>query len=736
MKKVLALLLISFFVLQLIAAPNVYAASLPFTALGQVVDRHGKAVQGATVILYDGIYKEISRTTTDENGAFGFANVVANNPNCKVKIEFKDGQTTYQTDVVNTLWYGTDTGIVKFDVKDTTLDKYPPPEYGYLWGAMQQDGSSGRSLGNGVVYASSGDQKFYAFTDNSKNRGTFIMRLPVGHYKVWGQYMENGMIFQSSKIMDVDVTGASNYLDVISTTVLVPLSAAASNPQPAEMPTQDQLNIVSGYVTYKDGKPIVDQPVTLYQVTDDGMSGYLKVGEARTDPNGFYQFYGVQVTADAPDNGVVYGSKSFNITVAFTDPNGQKYLDSRKITLYNPNFVTLDKTADQRARNPVANFTVPYSTQGWVKINTVNPEITGIKLYIDDKLITDSDGKPVTLPYTAYLEPKRHYVKITAPGYDEWKTPVDIVENTPTQDIFVGMTKSAVPSWVPVAAAVVIIILVVLAILALLFTKRQMIMGMFGGIIVPIQGALGKSLNNYKASSQARKANKAQMAEVRKAEQAKMAQAREAAAASRAKLDSKKSQEKAFNARAEQPRLPEYRGEEEEAPSMVSARDIYKKQDRSSVEKISSSHASRGPSMIPPAAYDEPAPRAPAYEARESRESRAPPAYETRAPIASEPDGRIRVPKSMPIGRDQPPSTSIKDKEKVIRYIREHQDGVSFIQMSNDLEIPPNTLTMITKELVINDDIEKVKGLYYYKSHDSSSDRESSVVVWRLDGEE
>ena len=90
----------------------------------------------------------------------------------------------------------------------------------------------------------------------------------------------------------------------------------------------------------------------------------------------------------------------------------------------------------------------------------------------------------------------------------------------------------------------------------------------------------------------------------------------------------------------------------------------------------------------------------------------------------------------MPIGRDQPQTSSIKDKEKVIRYIREHQDGVSFIQMSNDLEIPPNTLTMITKELVINDDIEKVKGLYYYKSHDSSSERESSVVVWRLDGEE
>ncbi|CAJ37368.1 carboxypeptidase regulatory-like domain-containing protein [Methanocella arvoryzae] len=731
MKKVLALLLISFFVLQLIAAPNVYAASLPFTALGQVVDRHGKPVQGATVILYDGIYQEIGRTVSDESGAFGFSNVVANSPGCKVKVEFKDSGTTYETSVVNTLWYPTDTGIVKFDIRDTTLEKYPPPEYGFIWGVMQQDGSSQRPLGNGVVYASSGDQKFYTFTDNSKNRGTFLMRLPVGHYKVWGQYMENGMIFQSSKILDVDVIGATNYLDSLSTTVLIPMSAAAQNPQPPEMPTQEQLNILSGYVTYKDGKPIPDQVVTLYQSTDDGMSGYLKVGEARTDQNGFYQFYGVQVTADAPDNGIVYGSKGFNITTMYTDKNGQVYGDSKKITLYNPNFVTQDPSADHRARNPVVNFTIPYSTQGWVKINTINPEITGIKLYVDDKLITDSEGKPVTLPYTAYIEPGSHKIKITAPGYDDWETPVNIVENTPTQDVFVGMTKSVVPAWVPVAAAVVILILVVVAILALLFTKRQWILGIFGGIIAPIQGALGKSLNNYKASSQTKKANRAQRAEARKAEQARMAQAREA---SRAKLDSKKSQEKAFNARAEQPRLPEYRGEEEEVPSMVSAREIYKKQDRPAVERIPSSYANRGPSVIPPAAYDdEPAPRAPAYEDREARA----PAYEPRAPITSEPDGRIRLPRSMPIGRDQPPSASIKDKELVIKYIREHPDGVSFIQMSNDLEIPPNTLTMITKELVINDDIEKIKGLYYYKSHDSSSDdRESSVVVWRLDGED
>ena len=423
MKKVLALLLISFFVLQLIAAPNVYAASLPFTALGQVVDRHGKAVNGATVTLYDGIYQVIGTTTSDESGAFGFTNVVANSPGCKVKITYKEGGSTYETNLQNTLWYPTDTGIVKFNIGDTTLDKYPPPEYGYLWGVMQADGANQRALGNGVVYVASGDQKFYVFTNNNQNKGTFIMRLPVGHYKVWGQYMENGMIFQSNKIQDVDVVGATNYLDVNSMTVPVPLSAAAQNPQPSEMPTQDQLNIVSGYVTYKDGKPIVDQTVTLYQVTDDGMSGYLKVGEAKTDPNGFYQFYGVQVTADAPDNGVIYGSKSFNITMLFTDPHGQTYSDSRKVTLYNPNFVTLDKTADQRARNPVANFSVPYSTQGWVKISSDTPNA---KIFVDNKQVLGSDGQAVALPYTAYLDPGRHVIRISSSGYDDRTIPVDI----------------------------------------------------------------------------------------------------------------------------------------------------------------------------------------------------------------------------------------------------------------------------------------------------------------------
>ncbi len=187
---------------------------------------------------------------------------------------------------------------------------------------------------------------------------------------------------------------------------------------------------------------------------------------------------------------------------------------------------------------------------------------------------------------------------------------------------------------------------------------------------------------------------------------------------SKPKLDGRKHEPDRSFGTTEQPRLPEHAGE---SPSMVSARDIYRKVENADIERVP--HGQATGTMGRTASYggyDMPPRAAPARE----------------MPITAEPDGRIRVPKAMPAARDQPANT-IRDKERVIRYIRDHQDGVSFIQMSNELEIPPNTLTIITKELVINDDIEKVKGLYYYKTHDSSQDEgKSSVVVWRLDGED
>jgi hypothetical protein len=193
----------------------------------------------------------------------------------------------------------------------------------------------------------------------------------------------------------------------------------------------------------------------------------------------------------------------------------------------------------------------------------------------------------------------------------------------------------------------------------------------------------------------------------------------DASLASKQKLDSRRKEQDSFNVPAELARLPEHAGDD---LTMVSARDIYRKAENPAIERVSHSQATGNMTKSPPFVGRDMPQREPVF-----RES----------PITAEPDGRIRVPRAMPqVARDQPAS-SLKDKERVIRYIREHGDGVSFIQMSNELEVPPNTLTIITKELVINDDIEKVRGLYFYKTHDTSQDEgKSSVVVWRLDGED
>lgn len=474
MKPLPVLLLISLFAVLLTALPCAHAASLPFSATGQVLDRNGEPVPGATVTLWDDAYKVIGTATTDASGNFSFTSVKASDSSsCKVTISFTDGGKVYKTDFQDMIWYPLDSGIVKFDTKYTTLTSYPTPEYGYIWGVMQADGANQRALGNGVVYVSTGDRTYYTFTDNTRNKGTFIVRAPVRHYRLWGQYLENGLIFQSGIIVDLDVAGSTNYLDVNSITVTIPLSAAAQNPLPANTPTRDQQNTVSGYVTYNDGRGVPDQPVKLYQAKDSG-NGYLVKGEVRTDDRGYFCFSNVQVTADAPDNGVVYGSKAFSLVVPFTDPEGITTTMARNFTLYNPNFFTSDPAADDLARNPGVNFTVPYMTKGWVKISSDTP---GARLYIDNRLVSDSEGRPVPLPYTAYLDPGRHMIRVSASGYSDVTIPVDIRANTQTEDAFVHLDKAELPPWAALAGVAILAVaafavMVVLIIAVLAFIKR------------------------------------------------------------------------------------------------------------------------------------------------------------------------------------------------------------------------------------------------------------------------
>jgi len=73
-----------------------------------------------------------------------------------------------------------------------------------------------------------------------------------------------------------------------------------------------------------------------------------------------------------------------------------------------------------------------------------------------------------------------------------------------------------------------------------------------------------------------------------------------------------------------------------------------------------------------------------------------------------------------------------EEQDYVLRYIIQNPGGVSFVQMSRDLDIPMNVLTLITKELVINGLVEKEKGNYYPKTQTEQVDS-SSVMVWRDD---
>ncbi|MGA9140062.1 MAG: PEGA domain-containing protein [Methanocella sp.] len=721
MKKLLALLfiIISFIILPLCFAEQASAAT-PLTVQGTVIDRHGNAIPGATVQLINdvpsgGSWQILGTTTADSNGNFGFFSVPSSSTLVKVIITITDNGKTYTNKNQLTsdyIWNDASQTILVLPASATTLRNYPPPEYGYLWGLVQQEGSNSRQLANAAVYAVSGEQRYYSFTNTG---GSYSMKLPIGTYSVYVQYQENGMLYQSPIKTNINVIGVDKELDANPLTLSVPMSNPANNPIPAEIP-DIYTNTVNGTVMFGDGSGIPGVVVSLWQSTDVGTGNFLKKAETTSDSNGYYQFSDVKVTSDPPDNKEVYARKEYRVSATYTDPAGNPHVQNYSFSLYNPNVILGIGQTEQSARNMTADLKMDYSTTGWIKITS---EPSGAKVYVDGKPLMGTDGNQLTTPCTAYVEAGPHTLKLSAPGYTDAVQPVNMVANQQTMDWPARLDKPMVPGWVIPASAVLILLIALGLILALVASKRHMFMGPMAGVFAP----LGKTIGGVRSSGEARKAQreaqKARAAELKKSEQAHRAQVAEASQASKPKLDGRKREPERSFGRVEQPMLPEHAGE---SPSMVSARDIYRKVENAEIERVPHAQAtgtmSRSGSLF--GGHDMPPREAPARE----------------KPITAEPDGRIRVPKAMPAARDQPAGTT-RDKERVIRYIRDHQDGVSFIQMSNELEVPPNTLTIITKELVINDDIEKVKGLYYYKTRDTSQDEsKSSVVVWRLDGED
>jgi len=482
--------------------------------------------------------------------------------------------------------------------------------------------------------------------------------------------------------------------------------------------------------------------VTLYQATDDG-ANYSKVKETKTDDNGAFQFNGVQVTGGAPDNSPIYGSKKFYVSATYKDASGKEYTQNKSFTLYNPDTLTGNEEKDQQNRNVVANITVPYSKQGWVMLSTDTDTPPGIGVYDDENnsRLKDANGNDITtLPSIAYLQPGPHTIRFSASGYDDQKIRVNIQENQQTQNVVAHMNPSAVSPEVIFAVAILILLAAIVAIVVLLVKKRHMIAGPLGGIASSIKGVFSKprassnktSKSNYQPNYQDGRRATEQNVEQRPRAPRPRGHSAAVPPTPQEKIRGRKSIDQDLAAAdSDRPGLPEYRGyntyddydygyDDEPRDRRVRSREIRRRAPSPRTTLNESDYYDY------PMEYDD---GQGGYDAKPLS-----PAADPREPE----DGRIRIPRSLPMVRDQPPVISVKDKERVIRYIHDHEDGVSFIQMSNDLEIDTTILNIITKELVINDDIEKIRGLYYYKkSHDASDNiHESSVVVWRLDGDE
>jgi protocatechuate 3,4-dioxygenase beta subunit len=721
MKKVISLLLLGIISLSLVAVTGAHAqGGAPFSIGGQVVDRYGNPIAGADVTLVDNAYKVLGTMKTNENGNFDFINKVADTETCKVIISYTDAEgKVYKIPPEWSKWYNAK-GTITIPVSETTISNYPPPVYGYVYGVIQTDSTAYGNFIKGIVYlvGLDNDVKYYEFAENTDGKGSFQFYVPTGNYMIYAQHWENGVVYESAH-KQVTVNPNSDISEVTQTRIILPLTSPTGNPDPAEMPSHHN-NKVNGTVLTKDGKPVSGATVTLLQKADNGtgwipMKGYDgKAITATTNDKGYYEFYGVSPSTN--DGRTIQSKKDIKVQVDYTDINGarQTYTASDYRPLYYPDFI-MGYGMENAARNiTMPQVTLPFAMGGWVSLNSVP---TGAYIYVDGQQLFGPDNKPLTTPCTAYIDAGTHQIKMTKDGYTDSVDTITMEANKQHPDFIMSLEKALIPPWVTFAVAVIILLVFAALIIALLATRIKGVMAVFSRLF----GGLGHKVEDYRASREVARAHKAEIAEKKRQEQQKAVKVQPRprpeddvpvinvdSAKKKAEpkkkildIDLKHITDSVPRPKKTWPR--EAADGKEKGTPVVFANDIYKKPP-TNVERIP-------------------------YEAP-SR-----PVDDSEALVEGPERGeRFRIPK-VP-GKREAAGSSLGDKERVLRYIKEHPEGVSFIQMSNDLEIIPNNLTYITKELVINDDIEKVKGLYYYKSHTSPPDeKSSSVVVWRLDGD-
>ena len=738
MKKFINLLLISIILLSITAVTGANASNTAFSISGQVIDRYGDPLPGATVTLIDNNFNTIATKTTNQNGNFDFLNVVAETNTCTVRVSYTDSDgTKYDMPTYYVKWYPT-SNIQYIPSSQTQIPNYPQPEYGYLYGAIQTGSDNSATFINGIVYLVSldNDVKYYEFADRTDGKGSYTFYVPAGSYMLYAQHWENGVVYESTH-KQVTVTRNADIANVLETRIILPLNTPSSNADPGVMP-EHHTNTISGTVLTKDGKPVAGVTVTLLEKADNG-SVYIpmkvtdgSIVKTTTDSNGNYTFNGAIPTTN--DGKSIQAKKDIKVQVDYTDLSGAAQTitaansDSRP--LYYPDVILGYGVEDSARSITMPTVTVPYAKGGWVSLSSVP---TGANIYVDGQQLFGPNNQPLATPCTAYIDAGTHTIKMSKDGYSDTSDTITMEANQQHPDFIMSLQKAVVPAWVTLVAAIVILLIAAIAIIALLATRIK-------SILAPVAKALGGFRHKMDGAKADREVARAHKAEAAKQEAVKRETARQESAPpvdvvnvdpvkrrheTIAADDGKKKKILDFDLKHIADGVPRKVKAREpiDAPKertpVVFASDIYKKSS-GNVERYETPARSNEP---PARGYEQP--RAQPVSEREALVER---------PTSPERNERFRIPRFP--GQRGEASASSSDKERVLRYIRDHPEGVSFIQMSNDLEIIPNNLTYITKELVINDDIEKVKGLYYYKSHTSpADDSSSSVVVWRLDGD-
>ena len=268
MKKTLNLLLICVILFSLFAVANASADGTPFSAMGQVTDRYGNGVAGATVTMVDNNYKQVAKTKTDSNGNFEFVSISVETSTVKVLTTYTDDNgKTYTIPPEWSNWFPA-SGSIFVNSTYTKFPDYPPPSYGYVSGAIQTGTGTGDRTLDGVVYVTDGEVTYYKQSSKTQGSSGYLFYLKPGTYTIYAQHEENNMIYESQR-KQITVTG--NFLSQVTPTIIVcPTNTPASNPDPATLPTSNHYNKVNGTLETKDGKPYAGATVTLYEQSDNG----------------------------------------------------------------------------------------------------------------------------------------------------------------------------------------------------------------------------------------------------------------------------------------------------------------------------------------------------------------------------------------------------------------------------------------------------------------------------------